>query len=45
MGKILPLSIVKATADLLGGAYGARNVPGGMEFWFLIPEHQPNETP
>ncbi len=44
-GSGVGLSIVKATADLLGGAYGARNVPGGMEFWFLIPEHQPNETP
>ena len=40
-GTGVGLSIVKATAGLLGGACGARNVPGGMEFWFRLPDSLP----
>ena len=39
-GTGVGLSIVKATAELLGGACGACNVPGGMEFWFLVREKE-----
>lgn len=39
-GTGVGLSIVKATADLLGGVCGARNVPGGMEFWFSVREEE-----
>ena len=39
-GTGVGLSIVKATAELLGGACGARNVTGGMEFWFFVPENE-----
>ncbi|MBS5702737.1 MAG: HAMP domain-containing protein [Butyricicoccus pullicaecorum] len=45
-GTGVGLSIVKATAGLLGGTCGARNVPGGMEFWFRIPDGKPGaKTP
>ena len=45
-GTGVGLSIVKATAGLLGGTCGARNVPGGMEFWFRIPDGKPEaKTP
>lgn len=37
-GTGVGLSIVKATAELLGGRCGAKNVPGGMEFWFFVPD-------
>lgn len=36
-GSGVGLSIVKALAGALGGACGARNVPGGIEFWFAVP--------
>lgn len=42
-GTGVGLSIVKATAELLGGACGACNVPGGMEFWFLVREKEPED--
>jgi signal transduction histidine kinase len=29
----LGLSIVRSNMELLGGAYGAENVPGGVVFW------------
>lgn len=41
-GTGVGLSIVKATAELLGGRCGAKNVPGGMEFWFLRPIPKPS---
>lgn len=44
-GTGVGLSIVKATAGLLGGACGARNVPGGMEFWFRVPDWIPARLP
>ena len=37
-GTGVGLSIVRATADVLGGACGCRNVPQGMEFWFYVPD-------
>ncbi|MGM9611879.1 MAG: sensor histidine kinase [Butyricicoccus sp.] len=40
-GTGVGLSIVKATAELLGGTCGARNVPDGMEFWFRLPDSLP----
>ena len=36
-GSGVGLSIVKAMAEVLGGACGARNVEGGIEFWFTVP--------
>ena len=36
-GTGVGLSIVKATAEVLGGACGAENIPGGIRFWFRIP--------
>lgn len=36
-GTGVGLSIVRATAETLGGACGCRNLPEGMEFWFFVP--------
>ncbi len=36
-GSGVGLSIVKALAEVLGGTCGARNVEGGIEFWFTVP--------
>ena len=35
-GSGVGLSIVKATMNLLGQAYGAENVSGGVLFWFEL---------
>lgn len=37
-GSGVGLSIVKAMAEVLGGACGARNVEGGIAFWFTVPD-------
>ena len=36
-GTGLGLAIVRNIVTLHGGRYGAKNVPGGVEFWFEIP--------
>lgn len=38
-GTGVGLSIVRATAEVLGGACGCRNVPQGMAFWFDVPDN------
>ena len=37
-GTGIGLSLVRAIADTLHGACGAENVPGGIVFWFEIPD-------
>ena len=37
-GTGIGLSLVRAIADTLHGSCGAENVPGGIEFWFELPE-------
>lgn len=39
-GTGVGLSIVKATAELIGGTYGAKNVENGIEFFFILPDSQ-----
>ena len=34
---MIGLSIVRASAALLGGTTGAENVPGGIQFWVELP--------
>lgn len=36
-GTGIGLSIVRATAELLGAHYGADNIEGGMRFWLHLP--------
>ena len=36
-GTGVGLSIVRASAALLGGTTGAENVPGGIQFWVELP--------
>ena len=40
-GTGVGLSIVRASAVLLGGACDARNVPGGIEFSLTLPRRLP----
>lgn len=46
-GTGVGLSIVRASAALLGGQTGAQNVPGGIEFWLTLPAcvHVPAKPP
>ena len=37
-GTGIGLSLVRAIADTLHGDCGAENVPGGIAFWFDIPD-------
>ena len=39
----LGLSIVKSNMELLGGAFGVENVPGGVVFWAEFPISAPQE--
>lgn len=43
-GTGIGLSLVRAIADTLHGACGAENVPGGISFWFTLPD-APSEDP
>ena len=40
-GTGIGLSLVRAIADTLHGDCGAENVPGGIAFWFDIPDAPP----
>ena len=40
-GTVIGLSLVRAIADTLHGDCGAENVPGGIAFWFDIPDAPP----
>lgn len=40
-GSGVGLSIVRAMAEVLRGACGARNAEGGIEFWFSVPNAAP----
>ena len=44
-GTGVGLSIVKATAEVLGGKCDARNVKNGIEFTFFVPENKPMALP
>lgn len=44
-GTGVGLSIVKATAEVLGGKCSARNVENGIEFSFFIPSNEPKALP
>lgn len=46
-GTGVGLSIVRASAALLGGTCGAENVPGGIVFWLALPAqiHAPVKSP
>ena len=37
-GTGIGLSLVHAIADTLHGSCGAENVPGGISFWFEVPD-------
>ena len=44
-GTGIGLSLVRAIADTLHGSCGARNVEGGIEFWFELPETAEPDDP
>lgn len=44
-GTGVGLSIVKATAEVLGGKCDARNVNNGIEFTFFVPDNKPKALP
>lgn len=41
-GTGIGLSLVHAIADTLGADCGAENVPGGISFWFTLPNFAPS---
>ena len=41
-GSGLGLSIVRSVIELHGGTYGFRNLPDGVEFYFILPYFKEN---